>query len=150
MMKTKTLVGEFVTGSARETIRLGRKLGAAIDTPLAILLYGDLGTGKTTLSKGLALGLGVKNANDVNSPTFVLVNEYRGRFKIYHVDLYRLDTLSDLESIGLDEILQSQAIVIIEWGEKLARLPESALRIRISDLGDDKRKIEIKYCNSIG
>ena len=149
-MELEKWLGEFVTRSEIETIRLGRSLGKALTPPRVVLLYGDLGAGKTTLVKGIAQGLGVRNRHDVNSPTFVLINEYQGRCKIYHADLYRLDTVRDLESIGLDEIMHRDAVTLIEWGEKLAALPEHALTVRIQDLGGDRRRIQIQRMKDEG
>lgn len=139
--------GEFITKSAEETIDLGRELGRLIEPPLVVLLCGELGAGKTTLTKGIAVGLGVENRNQVNSPTFVLINEYQGRCKIYHVDLYRLDTLKDLASIGLEDILRDDAVVMIEWGEKVPFIWENSLIAEISDLGGDERKIKLSWTN---
>src|SRR5712692_2680113 len=142
-MELTARLGEFVTRSEEETIRLGRTLGRSIEPPQIVLLYGGLGAGKTTLVKGIAQGLGFRNKHDVTSPTFVLVNEYPGRVKIYHVDLYRLDTVRDLESIGLEEMMYRHAVTLIKWGEKLAQLPENALTITIEYLGDEQRRIRI-------
>lgn len=135
------IIGEYETSSAQETIALGKKLGSMLEPPLLVLLRGDLGTGKTTLTKGLVLGLGVKDEAEVSSPSFTLINEYFGRCKIYHVDLYRLETVRDLESIGLEDALRDRAVVIVEWGEKLEQLEEADLIVDIVDLGDDRRKL---------
>src|SRR2546421_11910987 len=113
---------EFITHSAEETIALGRKLAAMLAPPKLILLRGDLGAGKTTLVKGIAEGFGAASADDVTSPTFTLVHEYRGpRATIYHIDLYRVDTERELETLGLDDLTGPSSILLIEWGEKFPR-----------------------------
>ncbi|MBI1746014.1 MAG: tRNA (adenosine(37)-N6)-threonylcarbamoyltransferase complex ATPase subunit type 1 TsaE [Acidobacteria bacterium] len=144
-MDRKTLIGSFVTHSEEATIRLGRRLGKSIEPPQVILLFGNLGAGKTTLTKGIAQGLGFRKPYEVISPTFVIVNEYQGRAKIFHVDLFRLSSGRDLESVGLYEMMQQPVVTIIEWAEKLVDPPESALSINIQDLGEDNRKIRIEW-----
>src|SRR5947199_7140943 len=105
---------EFITHSAEETIALGRKLAATLAPPLLILLRGDLGAGKTTLVKGIAEGFGAALADDVTSPTFTLVHEYRGpRAALYHIDLYRVDTERELETLGLDDLMEPTSILLI-------------------------------------
>ncbi|MFQ5929882.1 MAG: tRNA (adenosine(37)-N6)-threonylcarbamoyltransferase complex ATPase subunit type 1 TsaE, partial [Acidobacteriota bacterium] len=104
------------SNSDRETLRIGEKIGRRLRPPRAVLLYGELGSGKTLLARGLAQGLGVEDPRVVRSPSFTLVNQYMGKEGlIYHVDLYRLDGLRDLYSIGLEEILANHSIIIIEW-----------------------------------
>ncbi len=114
---------ETTTHSAEETIAFGRKLAAELSPPLVVLLRGELGAGKTTLVKGIAEGFEAARAEDVTSPTFTLVHEYRGpQTTLYHIDLYRIDTERDLETIGLDDLLAPNCILLIEWGEKFPRL----------------------------
>ena len=118
--------------SEQNTFLLGRTIGQRLQPPRVILLYGELGSGKTVLVRGLAAGLGVTDPTLVRSPSYTLVNEYPGEnTTIYHLDLYRLDSLRDFYSIGLDEILASPAIVIIEWAEKLLLEVENPFPIRI-------------------
>ncbi len=133
-----------VTESERETRLLGEWLAKSLTIPCVILLRGSLGTGKTTLARGIARGLGVKDTSCVSSPSFTLVNTYEGRCPIFHVDLYRLSGTRDLFSIGLDEVFGSGGVVIIEWSEKLAYPVESALKIEINDLGGNRRQINIQ------
>jgi tRNA threonylcarbamoyladenosine biosynthesis protein TsaE len=112
-----------ITHSAEETIAFGRALAADLSPPLIVLLRGDLGGGKTTLVKGIAEGFSAANADDVTSPTFTLVHEYRGPQTIlYHIDLYRIDTEAELRTIGLEDLLAPNCILLIEWGEKFPRL----------------------------
>ncbi|MBI4444379.1 MAG: tRNA (adenosine(37)-N6)-threonylcarbamoyltransferase complex ATPase subunit type 1 TsaE [Acidobacteria bacterium] len=114
----------FNSASEEETLRLGRELGRTIKPPLAVLLYGELGAGKTVLARGIAEGLEVFDPALVRSPTFTLVNEYPSKSGvIYHIDLYRLETERDFSSIGLDELLGKDAVVMVEWPEKLKVLP---------------------------
>ncbi len=131
----------FFTSSEQETVQLGRVFAETLHTPCVVLLHGELGAGKTTFTRGMVTGLGAQN-DPVRSPTFTLVNPYTGRLPIYHVDLYRVDTLRDLETIGMDEISSQDAVIIVEWGEKLRPPPESGWKVVLSDLGGEKRKIE--------
>jgi len=111
------------THSAEETIAYGRALAAELSPPLIVLLRGDLGAGKTTLVKGIAEGFEAARADDVTSPTFTLVHEYRSpRATLYHIDLYRIDTQRELETLALDDLLAPDSILLIEWGEKFPRL----------------------------
>jgi len=113
---------EFITHSADETIALGRTLAGMLAPPKLVLLRGDLGAGKTTLVKGIAEAFQAAAAEDVTSPTFTLVHEYRGPgASLYHIDLYRIDTPRQLETLGLDDLITSNSILLIEWGEKFAR-----------------------------
>lgn len=123
----------FHSFSENETRAVGRKVAAAMPRPSIILLYGDLGAGKTALTRGLAEGFGLEDPTLVHSPTFSLIHEYPGRDgPIYHVDLYRLDTIQDLYSIGLDELLDNHYTVIIEWAEKLKLPVDRPIRIRLT------------------
>jgi len=113
---------EFITRSAEETIALGRSLADMLAPPKLVLLRGDLGAGKTTLVKGIADAFQAASADDVTSPTFTLVHEYRGpKVILYHIDLYRIDSLRQLETLGLDDLIADNSILLIEWGEKFAR-----------------------------
>jgi tRNA threonylcarbamoyladenosine biosynthesis protein TsaE len=113
---------EFITHSADETIALGRSLAGLLTPPKLVLLRGDLGAGKTTLVKGIAEAFHAASAEDVTSPTFTLVHEYRGpRVNLYHIDLYRVDTLRQLETLGLDDLIADNSLLLIEWGEKFTR-----------------------------
>ncbi|MGC2021472.1 MAG: tRNA (adenosine(37)-N6)-threonylcarbamoyltransferase complex ATPase subunit type 1 TsaE, partial [Candidatus Sulfotelmatobacter sp.] len=114
---------EITTRSAEETIAFGRTLTEMLAPPKLVLLRGDLGAGKTTLVKGIAAGFGAAEEEDVTSPTFTLVHEYRSpRANLYHIDLYRVDTQRELETLGLDDLRAEGSVLLIEWGEKFARL----------------------------
>lgn len=136
---------QITTHSAEETIAFGRKLAAELSPPLLILLRGDLGAGKTTLVKGIAEGFGAASADDVTSPTFTLVHEYRGsRAALYHIDLYRVDTERELETLGLDDLLGPANILLIEWGEKFPRfVRERNVEIVLERLDENKRRIQV-------
>lgn len=137
---------EHITHSAEETVALGRELALALQDARLVLLRGDLGAGKTTLVKGIAEGLHAASQDDVTSPTFTLIHEYRGpKVTIYHVDLYRIDTPRELETLGLDELLSEAGnLVLLEWGEKFPRFErESDVEIRIERLGDQERKVVV-------
>jgi tRNA threonylcarbamoyladenosine biosynthesis protein TsaE len=133
------------THSAEETIAFGRALAAKLTPPLLILLRGDLGAGKTTLVKGIAEGFGAASADDVTSPTFTLVHEYRGpRATLYHIDLYRVDTDRELETLGLDDLAGPENILLIEWGEKFPRfIRERDLEIALERVAENERRIQI-------
>jgi tRNA threonylcarbamoyladenosine biosynthesis protein TsaE len=135
---------ETITHSAEETTAYGRGLAAELFPPLTVLLRGDLGSGKTTLVKGIAEGFGAARAEDVTSPTFTLVHEYRGpRITLYHIDLYRIDTQRDLETLGLDDLLAPNCILLIEWGEKFPRLQrDQNVEITLERVGENDRKIQ--------
>jgi len=108
-----------------------------------VCLFGDLGSGKTTFTKGIAKGLKI-NQNKINSPTFVLVNEYQGRLPLYHLDLYRLDEIAEVCLIGYEEFLYGEGIAVVEWAEKLGTLmPENFLKVRFSSKGTNKRLINV-------
>lgn len=135
----------FVTHSAEETIELGRRLARELKPPCLALLIGDLGAGKTTLAKGIISGLGAAPVEDVLSPTFSLVHEYAGEPKVYHIDLYRLDRLPELDTLGLDELWEENAVVLIEWGEKFAdELPGCRIEFRLRYLDENRREIRVR------
>ncbi len=127
-----------------ETQKLGKTIGNWIEHPLVIGLIGDLGSGKTAFVQGLAEGLDVPGTYYITSPTFTLINEYPGRLPLFHIDLYRLDGICDLEDIGLDELLYEQAVIAIEWAEKMSDdLPADHLTITFEIAADDCRKISL-------
>jgi len=135
----------FVTHSAEESIALGEKLSAMLPESGLVLLIGNLGAGKTTITKGIAQARGAVRAEEVSSPTFTLIHEYGEPATVYHIDLYRLDEAREVESLGLDELLARRALVLIEWGERFPELwPEDRWEVRISDGEDeDSRRIEL-------
>jgi tRNA threonylcarbamoyladenosine biosynthesis protein TsaE len=138
---------EYITHSAEETIALGRKLAPALRTMRVVLLHGDLGAGKTTLVKGIAEALQAASQDDVTSPTFTLIHEYRGpEVTVYHVDLYRIETERELATLGLDELFADESnLVLIEWGEKFPRLVEECdAEIRIERGGDTERRLTLR------
>ena len=138
-------VREVLTHSAEETIALGRSLAAALAPPKIVLLRGDLGAGKTTLVKGIARAFDAADEEDVTSPTFTLIHEYRGpRVNVYHVDLYRIDTPRQLETLGLDDLMTENSVLLLEWGEKFQRFAdERDVEIQIESLGEDERRIRL-------
>jgi tRNA threonylcarbamoyladenosine biosynthesis protein TsaE len=136
---------EITTHSAEETIAFGRSLVKLLAPPKLVLLRGDLGAGKTTLVKGIAAAFDAASEEDVTSPTFTLVHEYRGpRANLYHIDLYRVDTARELETLGLDDLRSDNSILLIEWGEKFPRLQrECDLEIALERDGENVRRIRV-------
>jgi len=135
---------EFTTHSADETIALGRQLAPLIRDARVVLLRGDLGAGKTTMVKGIAEAFDAAERDDVTSPTFTLIHEYRGPDRsLFHIDLYRIDTQRELDTLGIDELMGEEGnILLIEWGEKFPRfLSERNFEIVITRAGDQDRKI---------
>jgi len=136
---------EIVTHSPEETTEFGRRLAKQVKPPCWVLLEGELGSGKTTLAKGIVAGLGAAREDEVTSPSFTLVHEHGATPKAYHVDLYRIETPAELASLGLEELLAEEAIVIVEWGEKLAgSLPFRLLRVRLEHVENDQRRITVE------
>ena len=137
---------DIISNSPEETIEFGRRLGSQLKGGEVIGICGLLGSGKTHLIKGIAAGAGAQDSKQVNSPTFVIVNEYAGRLDIYHIDAYRLNSIAEFEMLGFDEYCRPQSVVLIEWADKI----ESALgaidyiRIELQHGGENKRKIHIK------
>jgi tRNA threonylcarbamoyladenosine biosynthesis protein TsaE len=140
---------EFTTTSGAETIEVGRKLAGLLEPPQLLILRGDLGTGKTTLVKGIAQALDAAEADEVTSPTFTLLHEYDGAraglaVKLFHLDVYRLEGERQLETLGLDELLTPNALVLVEWGEKFKSIRKKATgEIVIASAGGDARKITV-------
>jgi len=133
---------EVITHSAEETIAWGRKLAERLQAPLLVLLTGELGTGKTTLTKGIVAGLHAAREDEVTSPTFTLIHEYGSGKKVFHGDLYRIESFHDFETLGLEDVFAQPAIVILEWSEKFPlKAPWPQLRIRLEHLGRDARRI---------
>jgi tRNA threonylcarbamoyladenosine biosynthesis protein TsaE len=147
----------YITQSAEETIARGRELATGIAPPLLVLLSGDLGSGKTTLAKGIISGLGAAREDEVTSPTFTLVHVFQNAFhdapedaprkpaRVYHADLYRIENFHDLETLGLEDALSESAILVVEWSEKF-RLANDWPRLEISleHLGADTRRITVR------
>jgi tRNA threonylcarbamoyladenosine biosynthesis protein TsaE len=136
---------EITTHSEQETIAFGRTLAELLAPPKLVLLRGDLGAGKTTLVKGIASAFGAASEEDVTSPTFTLVHEYRGPLAtLYHIDLYRVDTLRQLETLGLDDLITQNSILLIEWGEKFLRfVQERDVEIALDRINEQSRRIHV-------
>ncbi len=132
----------YRTASERETIALGERLARELPARGLVLLIGNLGAGKTTLAKGIVSGLGAADEDDVASPTFTLIHEYGGG-RVYHIDLYRLDEPREVATLGLDELLERDALVLMEWGERFPQLlPRERIEIRLTG-NLDEREIEV-------
>jgi len=144
---------DIVTNSPEETIAFGAKLAAHFVPPTVVLLEGDLGSGKTTLTKGIAVGLGAAREDEVTSPTFTLVHEYSRHSsrdvraetnRLFHVDLYRIEDPREIRSLGLDEIFNSRSTVLIEWGERLQEQPSAPFfKVHFEYLDDTRRRIQV-------
>ncbi len=134
----------FTTSSDEQTIELGRRIAKMLPSKACVLLIGNLGAGKTTLAKGIIHGLGVAEPEEVASPTFTLIHEY-GEGRVYHIDLYRLEKAEQIATLGLDDIFDKDAVVLIEWGERFPELmPRPRIEIRLTTEGEDLRRIETK------
>jgi len=135
---------KLVTASADETLSFARRLARELQPPLLVFLSGELGAGKTTLAKGIVSGLGAAREEEVTSPTFTLIHEFRGPIRVFHIDLYRIEGRADLQSLGLDDLFASPAIVLVEWPEKWTIAVDwPVLRIRLAALDDARHCIEI-------
>jgi tRNA threonylcarbamoyladenosine biosynthesis protein TsaE len=133
---------EIITRSAEETTRWGREFAGRLKAPVLLLLTGELGSGKTTLTKGIVAGLGAASEDDVTSPTFTLVHVYGAADKVYHGDLYRIESFHDFETLGLEDAFATPAVVILEWSEKFPlESPWPQIRLKLEHLGGDKRRI---------
>src|SRR5215475_8624051 len=134
----------MLSTSEQETYNFAKKLGESLSVPAHVLLYGDLGAGKTIFAKGLADGFGVVDVDEVSSPTFTLINQYRGRVKIYHIDLYRIEP-GTLDGLGLEEIFDdANAVVIVERAERLGAFETpGAVRVFLSYVDERSRKIDL-------
>lgn len=137
----------IVTHSEEETFEAGRRLASSLELPARVLLYGDLGSGKTAFARGLSVGFGITDPAEVSSPTFTLINQYHGRGSVFHVDLYRIEAgvPAALDSLGLDEILHDpSAALIVEWAERLGNFEvEDAVRVKLTYVDERSRSIEV-------
>jgi tRNA threonylcarbamoyladenosine biosynthesis protein TsaE len=136
----------FETHSDEETRAIGRQLAQLLPAHGVVVLTGDLGAGKTTLTKGIVEGRGAARAEDVGSPTFSLIHEYGDPVRVYHVDLYRLDTAEEARRLGLEDLFESDALVLIEWGERFPELlPESRIEVQIAQAGEEERVLSVQW-----
>ncbi len=137
---------EIITHSAEETTEWGREFARRLKPPILVLLTGELGSGKTTLTKGIVAGLGAAKEDEVTSPTFTLVHVYGATeaSKVYHADLYRVETFHDFETLGLEDIFAKPAVAILEWSERFPlQSPWPQIRVRLEHLGADTRRIQV-------
>ena len=135
----------MISNSIDKTIEIGAKLGKSLAAGDVVALIGDLGAGKTVLTKGIAQALGVRNVRYVNSPTFVIIKEYKGRLPLYHFDLYRLNKSSVLDAENFEEYFYGDGVTVVEWADKIRPLlPKRHIEVRLSVAGEGKRKIEIR------
>ena len=140
--KQKKVTLEIISKSPDETLLLGRILGELLSEGSLVALIGGLGAGKTVLTKGIARGLGVADDREVTSPSFVLVNEYRGRVPVYHVDLYRLENPGEVEGIGWDEFTSGPGVTLVEWADRAETyLPEERMEVHLQWAGEKNRKL---------
>ena len=138
-----------ISKSVEETIDFGAKFAGGLKRGDCVALIGDLGAGKTVFTKGIAKGLGVKNARYVNSPTFVIIKEYKGTIPLFHFDLYRLNRSTALDSMSYEEYFYGSGVTVIEWADKIREiLPKKYLEVRLLVAGENRRKIEIKRISS--
>ncbi len=136
---------DVTTRSPEETIEFGRRLAPHLKPPCLVLLEGELGSGKTTLAKGIVAGLGAAREEEVTSPTFTLVHEYGATGRVFHADLYRIEQVRELATLGLDEALEAGATLIVEWGEKLGdNTRPPFVRIRLEHQGIDQRHLVVE------
>lgn len=135
---------EIVTHSSEETIAWGREFAKQLKPPALVLLTGELGSGKTTLTKGIVAGLGAASEDEVTSPTFTLVHVYGKTAKVHHADLYRIDSFHDFETLGMEDVFAQPGIVILEWSERFPlKVPWPQVRVHLEHLGGDSRRITL-------
>jgi tRNA threonylcarbamoyladenosine biosynthesis protein TsaE len=142
------LAEEVITHSAEETISWGRQFAARLKAPIVVLLSGELGSGKTTLTKGIVSGLGAASEEEVTSPTFTLVHVYgqsqRSPSKVHHVDLYRIENFHDFETLGMEDLFEQPGVLIVEWAERFPlRSPWPQVRVRLEHLDGDRRRLTV-------
>ncbi|HXG56085.1 MAG TPA: tRNA (adenosine(37)-N6)-threonylcarbamoyltransferase complex ATPase subunit type 1 TsaE [Vicinamibacterales bacterium] len=133
---------DVLSNSEDDTASAGERLGRSLHAGDVVLLYGDLGAGKTAFVRGMARGVDA-SADDVSSPTFTLIQEYAGRLTLYHVDLYRLAP-NEVDDLGLDELVTGDGVVAVEWAERWTGRPQEVIEVRIEDAGGDQRRITIR------
>jgi tRNA threonylcarbamoyladenosine biosynthesis protein TsaE len=135
---------EIITRSAEDTSNWGREFSKRLKPPVLVLLTGDLGTGKTTLTKGIVSGLGAAGEDEVTSPTFTLVHVYGKPAKVYHADLYRIESFHDFETLGMEDMFAAPTIAILEWSERFPlQSPWPQVQVRLEHLGGDTRRITV-------
>jgi len=135
---------EVITRSAEDTTLWGREFAKRLKPPVLVLLTGDLGSGKTTLTKGIVAGLGAAKEDEVTSPTFTLIHVYGSTNKVYHGDLYRIESFHDFETLGFEDVFASPAVVILEWSERFPlQSPWPQVRLKLEHLGGDTRRITV-------
>jgi tRNA threonylcarbamoyladenosine biosynthesis protein TsaE len=135
---------EIITHSAEETTSWGREFAKRLKAPVLVLLTGDLGSGKTTLAKGIVSGLGAAKEDDVTSPTFTLVHVYGKAAKVFHADLYRIENFRDFETLGMEDMFLTPAVAILEWSERFPlESPWPQIRVKLEHLGGDTRRITV-------
>ncbi len=135
-----------ISNSPEETIKFGQRIGSQLRGGEIVAVCGPLGSGKTHLIKGIASGAGAKDYREVNSPTFVIVNEYAGRLDIYHIDAYRLNSVSEFDMLGFDDFCYPQSVVLIEWADKVESAIQNIdyIRVELKHAGQTKREIHVK------
>ena len=139
------MMSQIVSHSSEQTTAFGRELAKQFRPPCLVLLEGELGSGKTTLAKGVVAGLGAAQEEEVSSPTFTLIHEYGDRVRVYHVDLYRVEGSADLATMGLEELINQNAVVLVEWGEKFASIfPTPDFHIKLEHLEHNDRRITVQ------
>jgi len=136
---------DAVSNSPDETIKIGQRIGSQLRGGEVLALCGPLGSGKTHLIKGIAQGAGAADGRKVNSPTFVIVNEYSGRFDIYHIDVYRINSIGEFEMLGFDDFCYPQSVVLIEWADKIESALQTVnhIRIELFHAGESKRAVHV-------
>jgi tRNA threonylcarbamoyladenosine biosynthesis protein TsaE len=148
-MKRKTAKIEIISNSAAQTFEIARLIGEKLKDGDLLALSGELGSGKTCFTKGLALGLGVSEEYQITSPTFTLINEYPARCKLYHFDVYRLSSYSEFEDLGYEEYFAGDGVVVIEWAEKIAKLiPRDSIFINFEYVDKNSRRMIIRGLKS--
>jgi tRNA threonylcarbamoyladenosine biosynthesis protein TsaE len=139
------LAEEVITRSAEDTIQWGRQFARRLTAPVVVLLCGELGSGKTTLTKGIVAGLGAASEDEVTSPTFTLVHVYGTNAKVYHADLYRIENFHDFETLGMEDVFAKPGILILEWAERFPlRSPWPQIRVRLEHISGDSRRLTIE------
>lgn len=136
---------QIISDSVEKTFETGKRIGSLLEGGKIVCLVGALGSGKTTLIKGIAAGVGAGKPENVNSPTFVIVNEYKGRFNIFHIDAYRINTIAEFETLGFEEFIGPDSVVLIEWADKVAQALEGldCIHIEMRHNGEESRIIRL-------